>query len=154
MNFPAASIEMDVARPTGLLGLRHVALYVADGSYDATLDFYTRLVGMAVEWHPDADNAYLCSGNDNLALHRRRGEAPSGALDHIGFALACATDVDRWHDHLREAGVPIDKPPATHRDGARSFYCRAPDGILVQFIHHVPLGASPDSSATRVDALV
>jgi catechol 2,3-dioxygenase-like lactoylglutathione lyase family enzyme len=36
-------------------------------------------------------------------------------------------------------GVDIVKPPKTHRDGARSFYCRDPDGNVVQFIHHPPI---------------
>ena len=133
--------ELGASRPGGLLGLRHVALYVSDDAYEATLDFFTRLVGMVVEWRPDGDNAYLCSGSDNLALHRRRGAVPPGALDHIGFAMASAEAVDRWHDYLCVAGVQLLKPPTTHRDGARSFYCRAPDGSAVQFIHHTPMGS-------------
>ena len=32
--------------------------------------FYVDLLGFAVEWEPDADNVYLSSGIDNLALHR------------------------------------------------------------------------------------
>jgi hypothetical protein len=29
--------------------------------------------------------------------------------------------------------------PRTHRDGARSFYCRDPEGNLVQMIYHPPI---------------
>ena len=32
--------------------------------------FYVDLLGFEVEWEPDADNVYLSSGIDNLALHR------------------------------------------------------------------------------------
>ena len=34
--------------------------------------FYVDLLGFAVEWEPIADNVYLSSGIDNLALHRSR----------------------------------------------------------------------------------
>ena len=124
--------------PTG--GLRHVALYVKD--LEAAEGFYTGLLGMAVEWRPDADNLYLSSGNDNLALHR----APPGHdmtgpqhLDHIGFILRAPEDVDAWHDYLASHGVTILAKPRTHRDGARSFYCRDTDGNTVQMIFHPPI---------------
>ena len=55
-------------RPPATGGMRHVAFYVL--KFEACEHFYTELLGMAVEWRPDADSAYLCSGNDNLALHR------------------------------------------------------------------------------------
>ena len=55
-------------RPDRTSGLRHLALNVIN--FESSVDFYTRLLGMEVEWQPDADNFYLTSGNDNLALHR------------------------------------------------------------------------------------
>jgi catechol 2,3-dioxygenase-like lactoylglutathione lyase family enzyme len=127
-----------VKRPDGLSGLRHVALSVVD--LEACEHFYCELLGMQVEWRPDADNLYLTSGSDNLALHRAK-TAPAGAqrLDHFGFILRDARYVDEWHDFLKAAGVVIMQAPKTHRDGARSFYCRDPDGNLVQFIHHPPI---------------
>jgi catechol 2,3-dioxygenase-like lactoylglutathione lyase family enzyme len=85
---------------------------------------------------------YLTGGADNLALHR----APSGAepgpaqrLDHIGFVLREIGEVDEWCMFLKLNDVPIVKEPRTHRDGARSFYCRDPDGNTVQMIYHPPL---------------
>lgn len=127
-------------RPPATCGLRHVALFVE--AFELTERFYVELLGMKVEWRPDVDNVYLTSGHDNLALHRAVDGpvAADGRLDHIGFMLAQAEDVDGWHDFLQRAGVEIVKPPRTHRDGARSFYCRDPDGTLVQMIHHPPLG--------------
>ena len=50
------------------LGLRHVAINVRD--VRKSVDFYTRVMGMSVEWEPDPDNVYLTSGSDNLAIHR------------------------------------------------------------------------------------
>ena len=49
------------------LGLHHVALTVQNLS--AARHFYVELLGFEVEWEPDADNIYLSSGSDNLALH-------------------------------------------------------------------------------------
>ena len=120
-------------------GLRHVALYVE--SVPRAADFYVGLLGFEVEWHPDPDNLYLCSGADNLALHKGEpGRAlEGGRLDHIGIILRQAEDVDAWHEHLVAAGVEIVAQPKTHRDGARSFYCKDPDGTVVQLIHHPPI---------------
>jgi len=127
-------------RPATTLGMRHVALNVRDLA--ACEHFYTGLLGMGVEWRPDADNVYLSSGNDNLALHRTGGEAAAGPaqrLDHIGFFIASKDEVDVWHTFLKQQGVPIKAPPKTHRDGARSFYCSDPEGTTVQLIFHPPI---------------
>jgi len=124
-----------MTRPA-LLGIRHVALYVADLA--AAERFWTDVMGYAVEWRPDPDNVYLVGGRDNLALHR--GEpAAGGRLDHIGLAVPAPADVDAWAAHLASHGVAVDKPPKTHRDGSRSLYFRAPDGLLIQIIHHSPM---------------
>lgn len=129
-------------RPANTLGLRHVALFVEN--LEACTDFYVRLLGMHIEWQPDADNVYLTSGNDNLALHRWAGSAMPAAqkLDHIGFILKDMQAVDDWHDFLVQEGVVIKKAPKTHRDGARSFYCLDPAGVLVQMIYHPPISGT------------
>ena len=129
--------------PGGMLGMRHVALFVQD--IDACLHFYVDLLGMQVEWQPDADNYYLTSGSDNLALHRSSvSPAESGQrLDHIGFILRSPADVDAWHAHLAGKSVRILQPPKTHRDGAHSFYCADPAGNVVQIIFHPPISDKP-----------
>jgi len=127
-------------RPAATAGLRHVAIFVHQ--YEACVDFYTKLVGMSVEWRPDENNVYLSSGNDNLALHRILNDIDSSGfqrMDHIGFILNTPQDVDVWHDFLLRQGVKIKNKPRTHRDGARSFYCFDPDTNTVQFIYHPPL---------------
>lgn len=97
-------------------------------------------MGMEIEWQPDADNCYLSSGNDNLALHRAGESHGDGQrLDHIGFIIDDIENVDVWHEHLASHGVDIAQPPKTHRDGARSFYFHDPDGTLVQLIYHPPI---------------
>lgn len=134
------------ARPSGMMGMRHAALFVE--KMEACLHFYVELLGMQVEWQPDADNCYLTSGSDNLALHRSFARpAESGQrLDHIGFVIRTPAEVDSWHDHLVNNGVKILQPPKTHRDGARSFYCADPAGNMVQIIYHPPISDQAGSS--------
>ena len=127
-------------RPGSTGGLRHVALY-CDCLEDSER-FYVELLGMTVEWRPDADNVYLTSGNDNLALHRSPAGYDMSAdqrLDHIGFILRDSDDVDAWHAFFVANNVKIMAEPRTHRDGARSFYCHDPEGTTVQLIYHPPI---------------
>ena len=116
------------------LGIRHIAIFVENIAVSEA--FYCGKLGYQVEWRPDADNLYLTmDGQDNLALHKGK---PAGEtrLDHFGIILRKAEDVDAWHEHLKEIAA---KPPRTHRDGARSFYVKDPDGNGLQFIHHPPI---------------
>jgi catechol 2,3-dioxygenase-like lactoylglutathione lyase family enzyme len=111
---------------------------------DAMRQFYVDLLGFAVEWEPDADNLYLSSGLDNLALHRAamREEAEAGSpspLDHLGLIVREPGAVDQWASFLEANGVTLDAGPRTHRDGARSCYFRDPDGNRIQIIHHPPI---------------
>ena len=122
-----------------MLGMRHVALRVRD--IEKSLDFYSRVLGMQVEWRPDPRNAYLTSGNDNLALHEAEDPAqlavgPATSLDHFGFFVSRPEQVDEWARRLETRGVPLVQQPKTHRDGARSIYFRDPDGNLLQLLHH------------------
>ncbi|HXD74296.1 MAG TPA: VOC family protein [Vicinamibacterales bacterium] len=127
-------------------GLRHLALHARD--LDAMKRFYVDVLGFAVEWEPDPDNIYLSSGIDNLALHRSKpstplgaGGASGGALDHLGLIVRAPEDVDKWASFLESRGVELAVKPKTHRDGARSFYFRDPDGNAIQIIHHPPISA-------------
>ncbi len=126
------------------LGLRHVALNVRD--VEKSIHFYSTILGMEVEWRPDPDNAYLTSGQDNLALHKLPGGAEPGGVQtvhHIGFVVKRPENVDEWAERLRIHEVPLAQEPKTHRDGARSFYFHDPDGLLIQLIYHPPISDFP-----------
>lgn len=127
-------------RPSSTGGMRHVALFVSD--LEACEHFYVNLLGMQVEWRPDPDNVYLTSGNDNLALHRASTNFDTTGpqkLDHIGFIIKTAQQVDEWFEFLTYHAIVIRQPPRTHRDGARSFYCYDPSGTVIQIIYHPPI---------------
>ena len=126
-------------------GLRHLALRVRQ--LEAMKRFYIDLLGFEVEWEPDADNVYLSSGIDNLALHRSTslaasrstGEGGGSTLDHLGLIVRTPAEVDAWAAFLESRGVTLDAQPRTHRDGARSCYFKDPDGNSIQIIHHPPI---------------
>ena len=122
------------------LGLRHVALNVR--SVAKSVEFYSTVLGMKLEWMPDPENAYLTSGHDNLALHQLpQGSEPGPVqtVHHIGFVVRRAEDVDEWAQRVRAHGIALAAEPKTHRDGARSFYFHDPDGLLIQLIYHPPI---------------
>jgi len=126
------------------MGLRHVALNVRN--VRRSLEFYSNVLGMELEWMPDEENAYLTSGQDNLALHQLpQGSEPGPwqMVHHIGFVVRHPDNVDAWADRVRNLGIPLAAEPKTHRDGARSFYFRDPDGILIQLIYHPPISDEP-----------
>lgn len=114
------------------LGLRHVALNVAD--LEGSLHFYKDLLGFSVVWQPDPENIYLSSGCDNLALHRADEINRPGALDHIGILVAHAEEVLPAEVALRKAGVGILQATRTHRDDSVSCYVADPDGNSVQIL--------------------
>lgn len=128
---------MSLTRPQHA-GMRHVALNVLDLALVES--FYVDLLGFEVEWRPDDDNVYLSSGVDNLALHRVADTGVKAqSLAHTGIIVDKIEQVDQWYDFLLDNGVKMINQAKTHRDGARSFYCSDPEGVVVQFIFHPPL---------------
>jgi len=118
-------------------GLRHVALRVRDlGRAKA---FYVGVFGMQTVWEPDAENCYLSSGCDNLALHVAPALRPTtegaDALDHIGFIVTSPDAVWEAAAALRQRHINIIKEPQHHRDGSCSLYCADPDGNVVQILY-------------------
>jgi len=118
-------------------GMRHLALKVSD--LERSRDFYIRVFGMKVVWQPDADNAYLSSGPDNLALHRASAVANENAstqrLDHLGFIVATIADLEASYEWAKGAGLEIVHELKKHRDGSMSFYIHDPDGNLIQALY-------------------
>lgn len=117
--------------------MRHVALKVKDVT--RAKKFYQEILGMDVVWEPDAENVYLSSGCDNIALHAVSANFAASAeekqLDHLGFIVESTERVKELEQEFIAKGVRIVHPFKAHRDGSASFYCADPDGIVIQMLY-------------------
>ena len=134
-------------------GLRHVALNVTDVEVSKT--FYQTWFGMKVVWEPDAENVYMSSGADNLALHQIPEEKMPAYqhghgqfLDHLGFIMESPESVGRLYKRVVEAGVEIIHHPKQHRDGSYSFYLADPDRVVIQILYEPTISAIRFSTET------
>jgi catechol 2,3-dioxygenase-like lactoylglutathione lyase family enzyme len=121
----------------GLKGMRHVALKVKNVA--RAKKFYQEILGMDVVWEPDAENVYLSSGCDNIAIHAVSANFAASAeekqLDHLGFIVESTERVKELEQEFIAKGVRIVHPFKAHRDGSASFYCADPDGIVIQMLY-------------------
>ncbi|HEY2817604.1 MAG TPA: VOC family protein [Casimicrobiaceae bacterium] len=116
--------------------LDHIVLTVAD--IDATINFYTRVLGMTALTF-GAGRRALSFGPQKINLHRAGHEfspcarrPTSGSAD---FCLITKVPLDVAMAHVQSCGVTIEEGPVD-KTGAigplRSFYFRDPDGNLVE----------------------
>jgi catechol 2,3-dioxygenase-like lactoylglutathione lyase family enzyme len=125
----------------GLKGMRHIALKVRSAAQSKL--FYQNIFGMDVVWEPDAQNVYLSSGCDNIAIHEVSASflqtAEEKQLDHLGFVVESIERVRELESEFRSQGVTIVHPFKVHRDGSASFYCADPDGVIIQMLYEPTL---------------
>ena len=121
--------------------MRHIALKVQDVA--RSRKFYKEILGMDVVWQPDAQNVYLSSGCDNIAIHEVSESflesAEERQLDHLGFVVESIERVEELESEFRSQGVPIVHPFKVHRDGSASFCCADPDGVVIQMLYEPTL---------------
>jgi catechol 2,3-dioxygenase-like lactoylglutathione lyase family enzyme len=118
----------------------HVVLTVA--SIDATVDFYTRVLGMAAVTFGDGRTA-LRFGNSKINLHQAGHEfEPKARHPAPGSMDLCFIVDDPIEDvpgQLAAAGVAIEEGPVA-RTGATgeivSCYLRDPDGNLIELSNY------------------
>ncbi len=116
--------------------LDHLVLTVAD--IEATVDFYTRVLGMRRETF-GADRVALCFAAQKINLHQAGREfEPKAARPTPGSGDLCFIvdgPLEVALAHVREQGVEILEGPVA-RTGATgpitSFYFRDPDDNLVE----------------------
>jgi catechol 2,3-dioxygenase-like lactoylglutathione lyase family enzyme len=116
--------------------LDHIVLTVAD--IDATISFYSRVLGMAAVTF-GAGRRALAFGPQKINLHRAGHEfspcARQPCAGSADFCLITKMPLDAAMAHVQSCGVTIEEGPVD-RTGAigplRSFYFRDPDGNLVE----------------------
>lgn len=126
--------------PPKIDAIDHFVLTVAD--IDATVAFYTRVLGMTAETFRPADGSTrhaLSFGRQKINLHPAAAPfAPHADRPAPGTADLCfltATPLPDWQAHLHRHGVKTVEGPVP-RTGATgpilSLYIRDPDGNLIE----------------------
>jgi catechol 2,3-dioxygenase-like lactoylglutathione lyase family enzyme len=105
------------------LSLEGLTLNVAD--LERSLEFYTRLPGVAVEFQKPGLFAMLRIGNGRLGLLQR-----AAGRFHIELET---DDLDKFYEAVRRAGIEPKGPPVLHPWGERDFQVVDPDGFVLEF---------------------
>lgn len=121
-------------------GLDHLVLTVAD--IQASLDFYTRVLGMRPETF-GAGRTALHFGTQKINLHLAGAEfAPHASRPLPGSADLCFvadSSLAETVGHLKAHGILLEEGPI-RRTGAcgpvTSVYVRDPDGNLIELAHY------------------
>lgn len=123
--------------------LDHLVLTVAD--MDATVTFYTRVLGMQAITFGEGRRA-LVFGQQKINLHpasapiRPHAKSPQAGSADICFLTS--TPLDEVIAQLDVCGILIEAGPVA-RTGAtgpiRSVYCRDPDGNLIEVANRDPI---------------
>ena len=123
--------------------LDHLVLTVA--SIEATVDFYTRVLGMGVVTCGPVRTA-LTFGGSKINLHQAGREfEPKARRPTPGSADVCLIvddDITEVLAQLAAAGIPVEEGPV-ERTGATgpivSCYLRDPDHNLIELSNSLPL---------------
>jgi glyoxylase I family protein len=123
-----------------ITGVHHARLTVAD--VDRAVDFYTRVVGFEVRMRSGSTGAFLHNGVMGLGLNTPWHEVSAGeqrfdearvGLDHLGFRVASAEDVEAAAKHLDAEGVAHSGVKVGGIPGSSLVVFRDPDNIQLEF---------------------
>jgi len=135
-----------------ITGLRYLGLAI--DKFDATVDFYTRLWGLAIVAQEDG-LAYLGSpiGSEQFSLRLRR--SAQNRVDLLAMSVKSRADVDALAGRLAKASIQIDRSPQALTTpgggyGFRFFDC---DGRVIEVSADVasnePRAALPHEAIPR-----
>jgi len=128
-----------------LTRIDHFVLTTRD--VDATVAFYTRVLGMTAELFHPADGTTrwaLCFGANKINLHQAGVEfKPNAAVATVGAQDVCFISDDPlevWAKHFADCDVAVEEGPIA-RTGATgkimSLYIRDPDGNLIEVSNYI-----------------
>lgn len=116
--------------------LNHINLTTTDVS--GLADFFRRFFGFELLAMRGQNAFAILRGSDGFALNLMQpGKTDSAEYPpnfHIGFVENSPRDVLAKHAELNAAGIEADGVQTLTRGGSTTtvFYCRAPDGLLVE----------------------
>lgn len=140
---------------TGSRNHRFEHLHLVVSNREATRRWFRRHLGLASR---GSGGGALVTDNVNLILTELAGpdderpvwypdgEYPEGsdlgvtdgtAIDHVAFSYS---ELDPAYRRMRTGGADVVRPPeVSDRHGHRSFFVRAPDGLLVEIVEEDPI---------------
>jgi catechol 2,3-dioxygenase-like lactoylglutathione lyase family enzyme len=129
---------------SGLSKFRHAHFMTPD--IDGTVAWYEQLLGVP-PLLPKSDPTSILPTNgialDGVQLNFLAPAAPvdfietdGQPLDHIAFSVP---DLDTMFEHVKALGVPVVSEPGPTPLGFRSFFVRAPQKVLLEFVAAGPV---------------
>jgi catechol 2,3-dioxygenase-like lactoylglutathione lyase family enzyme len=118
-------------------GLTHIQLAVRD--LDRSLRFYQRVFGLQEQFREGAHMVFLSTpGRDDLITLNAdpkdaRQAGVNGGVNHFGFRLASAGDLDAAVKDVEAAGGTLIAR-GEHAPGAPFAYIRDPDGYVLELL--------------------
>jgi uncharacterized glyoxalase superfamily protein PhnB len=113
--------------------LSKVRCVLAVQSLDASVDYYTRVLGMAIDFTAPGW-AFLSRGSFRLMLGECADTMPARETsDHSYFAYVTVEGVDEYYDEVVGNGATLSQTLANKPWGMREFGVRTPDGHRIMF---------------------
>jgi glyoxylase I family protein len=138
-----------------MTGFSHVQLLVSDVA--ASERWYSTVLGLermaaneeqgyvALRHPPTGVVLVLSTPSEMFGGADRSIASTQGPLDHLAFAVPDGDALQRWADHLRDAG--IDHPGVVLELGKPSLQLRDPDGISIELVAPAPRPAQEPPGA-------
>jgi lactoylglutathione lyase len=123
----------------------HAAINAVD--IDASLDFYTRVLGLPEAFRINNDDGnlwlvYLKTGDDDfLEIFAGGSSAPERGNNDAGLKHIClwVDDLQATLEGLRKQGYAVDPQGIkTGRSGCRQYFVADPDGVKIELMQLLP----------------
>ena len=118
---------------SGMADLTKVRCVLAVQNLDASVDYYTRVLGMAIDFTAPGW-AFLSRGSFRLMLGHCADVVPAHEMgDHSYFVYVTIEGIDEFYGELVGNGAELTQTLSSKPWGMREFGIRTPDGHRIMF---------------------
>ncbi|HZP48240.1 MAG TPA: glyoxalase superfamily protein [Vicinamibacterales bacterium] len=114
------SAKVEVGSVTPILRVADIA---------ASVDYYTRVLGFALNWRDDDGNAFASVTRGGCTLFLSVGDQGHAG----GWVWVATADADALGEELRANGAKVRHPPANYPWGSREVHIEDLDGNVIRF---------------------